>query len=80
MSDVLVGIIVFPTFVCTNVIQQHTNIVNYLDQSTPYLNTVGFFTMLSLYVSIFTLAAAATDRFKAIHNPLTVHSVLNRQF
>ena len=27
--------------------------------------------MLSLHVSIFTLAAAATDRFKAIYNPLT---------
>ena len=71
MSDVLVGIIVFPTFVCTNLFQQHTDIVNYLDQSTPYLNAVGFFTMLSLHVSMFSLAAAATDRFKAIHNPLT---------
>ena len=74
MSDVLVGIIVFPTFICTNLIQQHTKIVNYLDQSTPYLNAVGFFTMLSLHVSMFSLAAAATDRFKAIHNPLTFNT------
>ena len=63
-SDILTGIIVFPSYICS-----------YSDSRSvcfnkTYLNVVGFFTLLSIYVSIFSLIAAAIDRFKALYRPL----------
>ena len=64
MSDVFTGIVVFPSFISTNILFVSGNI------SQLYINTVGFFIMLNLHVSIFTLAAAAIDRFKVVCRPL----------
>ena len=38
--------------------------------SKPFMNTVGFFTTMSVYVSICSLVAAGIDRFVAIRYPL----------
>ena len=65
MSDVLAGIIVFPS-----------NIYSYCNSGTisfneTYVNVIGFFTFLSLYASALTLLASAIDRFKVVYRPLT---------
>lgn len=102
-ADLLVGAIVFPTFITTlqkyillphelgelrNVtgynIVNGTADLNHLSTvevtgpsglfrtrfSRTYLNTVGFFTVLSLFVSVNTLVAACIDRFIAVYRPL----------
>ena len=99
-ADVLVGFIVFPTFINTLYvffIESHnvniiTNSSKYLltndsgnvfevlkiegqpnifgSFSRHYLNAVGFFTVLSLFVSVYSLVAASFDRFMAIYRPL----------
>lgn len=104
-ADLLVGIVVFPTFISTltkSLIGRHElgflhNISDYpypslgnesrssnlsfieirepsglLSDRIPqsYYSAVGFFTTLSLTVSVYTLVAAAIDRFVAIHQPL----------
>ena len=38
-----------------------------------YYNFVGFFTAISLFVSVYTLAGAGIDRFIAVYNPLAYH-------
>ena len=64
MSDVLAGIIVFPS-----------NIYSYCNSGTvsfneTYVNVIGFFTWLNIHVSIFSLIAAAIDRFQIVYQPL----------
>ena len=64
MSDVLAGIIVFPS-----------NIYSYCNSGTvsfneTYVNVIGFFSWLNIHVSIFSLIAAAIDRFKVVYRPL----------
>ena len=68
-SDLLVGIIVFPSFIFTNFIYVTEDILLQLNRWKSYYFAVGFFTLLSFQVSMFTLAAAAVDRFKAIYKP-----------
>ena len=99
-ADILVGLIVFPTFINTlyghfiesyNVIMI-TNSSKYSinngsampfevvtikgqlhafrSLSRQYFNAVGFFTVLSLFVSVYSLVAASFDRFMAIYRPL----------
>ena len=99
-ADILVGTIVFPTFIRTSYalfIESHdvdtiTNSSKYLitndsknsfevlkiegqptvfpSFSKHYLNAVGFFTVLSLFVSVYSLVAASLDRFMAIYRLL----------
>ena len=71
LSDILAGIIIFPSFIYSyvsygNVIYMYNNI---------YIDAVGFFTMLNLHVSMFTLIAAAIDRFKVVYYPLTYNAI-----
>jgi len=40
-----------------------------------YLNGIGFMTTLSIFVSIYTLAAAGFDRFFAVYKPLSYNKV-----
>ena len=79
MSDIFAGIIVFPTFIYTRfnsftVFLKNGLIYVNINLSHTYVNVVGFFTMLNLLVSIFTLIAAAVDRFKTIYRPLTYNA------
>ena len=74
MSDVLAGIIVFPSY-----------IYSYCNSETvsfnkTYVNVIGFFTFLSSYVSILTLLASAIDRFKVVYRPLTYKDNSNTAF
>ena len=101
-ADILVGFIVFPTFINTLYVfyiepRNMNMITNSSEYSTindsamhfknvtiegqpiafqssttqyMYLNAVGFFTMLSLFVSVYSLVAASFDRFMAIYRPL----------
>ena len=102
-ADILVGAIVFPTFISTlnkYFIARHElgnfkNVTGFVitnDSSDPfetavvevrdpsglfhnrfpqiYLNSVGFFTVLSLSVSVYSLVAASVDRFVAVNRPL----------
>ena len=102
-ADILVGAIVFPTFISTvnkylidrhglgelrnvtgyvrinntvapiesSMVELRENGGNFGDRfSRSYLNGVGFFTVLSLSVSVYTLVAAGADRFVAINKPL----------
>ena len=102
MSDLLVGIVVFPTFISTLHLSLHKrpgledsyHILNcsstcdgnntsmnslgeihlpqyyFPDVPQPYYDAIGVFTSLSLIVSLYTLVAAAIDRFWAIHRGL----------
>ena len=104
-ADILVGAIVFPTFITTlqkyflvpHEMAELKNITGYrlLENGTAdltqlstveafespflfrtrfsrsYLNLVGFFTILSLFVSVNTLVAACVDRLIAVYRPLT---------
>ena len=79
MSDVFAGIIVFPTCIYTNfnfVLKIFENGFIYINTyaSQTYIDVIGFFTMLNLHVSIYTLIAAAIDRFKAVYRPLTYNT------
>ena len=65
MSDVWTGIIVFPSF-----IYSYCNSGSIIFNET-YVNVIGFFTFLTLYVSVLTLLASAIDRFKVVYRPLT---------
>nr|XP_002123433.1 cannabinoid receptor type 1A [Ciona intestinalis] len=102
LADILVGVIVFPTFVSSlykyqiveHNIGELANVTGYVIKeratepgqiatmsmrsttghfraqfSKSYLNFVGFFTILSLTVSILTLVAAGIDRFIAVFRP-----------
>ena len=102
-ADILVGAIVFPTFISTldkyfvfrhelGEIQNVTGYVRINDTEPPvnstvvqvretsglfrdrfspsYLNAIGFFTLLSLFISVYSLMAAGIDRFIAINKPL----------
>ena len=99
-ADILVGLIVFPTFVSTLYVlfmeNQNVNMItdsskysinndspmpfevvtiegqrNVLQTSSrEYFKVVGFFTVLSLFVSVYSLVAASFDRFMAIYRPL----------
>jgi len=102
-ADILVGAIVFPTFISTldrYFVDRHNlgeirNVTGYVrinDTEPPiqsvtvevrgtsglfrdrfsqtYLNAIGFFTILSLSVSVYTLVVAGIDRFVAINKPL----------
>ena len=69
LSDILGGIIIFPSFIYFYVNDGNVTYNN------VYIDAVGFFTMLNLHVSMFTLIAAAIDRFKVIYNPLTYNAI-----
>ena len=74
VSDVLTGIIVFPSY-----------IYSYCNSGTisftgTYVNVIGFFKTLSLYASVLTLLAAAIDRFKVVYRPLTFKDNSNTAF
>ena len=71
MSDILVGIFVFPTFIGTSINHQLSNFLSYSEEPTSYINAVGFFTMQTSHASVLTLTAAATDRFRVVYRPLT---------
>ena len=43
--------------------------------SPAYIDTVGFFTTVSIFVSIYTLAGAGFDRFRAVYKPLSYDKV-----
>ena len=70
ISDFFTGIIVFPSFIISSFRPLNTTKDN---QSAydPYIYAIGFFTMLSLHVSVFTLIAAVIDRFKVVYRPLS---------
>ena len=99
-SDLLVGLVVFPSMIVNSLstetwrnemssVQNRTRKANnsFPNQiliekvrSTPvrlcwefpsfYINAIGFFTVLSIGVSMCTLVAAALDRFMAVYKPL----------
>ncbi|CAK8697195.1 unnamed protein product [Clavelina lepadiformis] len=101
IADLMVGIVIFPTFASSlselvfrgrftgffietlNVTERSSTqnlpngsfLIRITDRtppifSTTYFNVVGFFTIVSLAVSIYTLIAASVDRFLALHRPL----------
>ena len=63
-SDILAGIIAFPSYIYS---YSTSGTVGF---NKTYINVVGFFTLLGFHVSIFSLVAAAIDRFKALYRPL----------
>ena len=70
ISDFFTGIIVFPSFIISSFRQLNTTEdIQYTNDF--YVDAIGFFTMLSLHVSIFTLIAAVIDRFKVVYRPLS---------
>ena len=68
VSDFVAGIIVFPSFIISSF--HHFNIWETSLEGGTYANVIGFFTMLSLHVSQFTLVAASCDRFEIVYQPL----------
>ena len=64
------GIIVFPSFTISSFRQLNT-IADIQYKNYSYVDAVGFFTTLSLHVSIFILVAAVIDRFKVVYRPLS---------
>nr|XP_039254652.1 D(1B) dopamine receptor-like [Styela clava] len=93
IADLLVGVIVLPTFVSTLLLlyQSPVNMGDvwknsprnsegtlrrnsggrFKQRTSPeYIDFVGFFTILSLIVSIYTLMIASFDRFLAIYQPM----------
>ena len=97
VSDVLVGIIVFPTFISTLVLTLNQRpalerddgfwnctypcrdgagrndfLTLHCDPAIPqmYNDAIGFFTSLSVLVSLYTLVAAAFDRFWVVYRGL----------
>ena len=102
LADILVGIIVFPTFIGSvlrftsgrHVHAEYIDVIGYAtnesDNATTvqvrnpggqftdffdqtYLNAVGFFTVLSLSVSVYSLTVAGFDRLTAVYRPLRYH-------
>ena len=69
LSDILAGIIIFPSFIYLYVSYGSVTYNNI------YIDAVGFFTMLNFHVSMFTLIAAAIDRFKVVYNPLKYNTI-----
>ena len=69
LSDILAGIIIFPSYIYSYVSYGNVTYDNI------YINAVGFFTMLNLHVSTFTLIAAAIDKFKVVYYPLTYNAI-----
>ena len=69
LSDILGGIIIFPSF-----IYSYVNYGN-VTYNNVYIDAVGFFTVLNFHVSMFTLIAAAIDRFKVVYYPLTYNAI-----
>ena len=69
LSDILTGIIIFPSFIYSYV---SYGTVTY---NNIYIDAVGFFTVLNFHVSMFTLIVAAIDRFKVIYYPLTYNAI-----
>ena len=47
---------------------------------THYLNGIGFMTSVSIFVSIYTLAAAGFDRFFAVYKPLSYDKVKAKKY
>ena len=43
--------------------------------SLAYIDVVGFFSTVSIFVSIYTLAGAGFDRFRAVYKPLSYDKV-----
>ena len=74
MSDVLTGIIVFPSYVYS---YGNSGIISF---NETYVNVIGFFTWLSLCASILTLLAFAIDRFQVVYRPLTFKDNTNITF
>ena len=68
LSDILTGIIIFPSFIYSYVNYDNVNYNNI------YIDAVGFFTMLNFHVSMFALIVAAIDRFKIVYNPITYNA------
>ena len=76
ISDFFTGIIVFPSFVITSF--RHLNTTKVIQYKYDfYVDAIGFFTMLSLHVSIFTLIAAVIGRFKVVYRPLSYNVQLS---
>ena len=78
VSDLFVGIIIFPTYILTNFIYLTEDVLLQMNRWKSYYFAVGFFMVLSFHISVLTLAAAAIDRFKAIYKPLKydhIHSL-----
>ena len=69
LSDILTGIIIFPSFIYFYVSYGNVNYNNI------YIDAIGFFTMLNFHVSMFTLIAAAIDRFKVVYYPLIYNAI-----
>ena len=69
VSDFFTGTVIFPAFIITTIYQLVTD--GNLKVAKAYIDAVGFFAMLSLHVSAFTLTAAAFDRFKVVYHPLS---------
>ena len=75
VSDFFTGTVIFPAFIITTVYQFVTN--GNLKVEKAYIDAIGFFAMLSLHVSAFTLTAAAFDRFKVVYHPLSYNLKLS---
>ena len=69
LSDILTGIIIFPSFIYFYV--SYGNVA----YNNIYIDAAGFFTTLNFHVSMFTLIAAAIDRFKVVYYPLTYNAI-----
>ena len=70
ISDVFTGIIVFPSFIISS-FRHLNNLEDIHLKNDFYVDAIGFFTMLTLHVSIFTLTAGVIDRFKVVYRPLS---------
>ena len=86
VADLLVGLVVFPTCISTlyfRLVAQREIVFDnskngsneesaFFNESisASYVSTIGFFTTLSLTVSVYTLALAGLDRLHAIRNPI----------
>ena len=75
VSDFFTETVIFPAFIITTIYQFVTN--GNLKVEKAYVDAVGFFEMLSLHVSAFTLTAAAFDRFKVVYHPLSYNLKLS---
>ena len=68
--DFFTGIVVFPLLIISKFPRLNTiEAIQY--KNDFYIDAIGFFTMLSLHVSIFTLVAAVIDSSKVVYRPLS---------
>ena len=69
IANFIVRIIIFPTFITSNI--KHIQEVLFLQfySFTPYVDIVGFFLVLSYHATLFTLISATIDRFRAVYRP-----------